>query len=271
MAQSISPTPFYPSTQAAEEQSAGVRDPIVDPIVSDSKPVDLTFADVLDILNPLQHIPIVSSLYRALTGDKIAQGPQLAGDLLYGGPAGLLSAGARALFEEAAGVKMDSFVASLVGSEEADAPADPKLAEKAPQVAAAAPAAPAPTAPAAAEPEKPRTNTNAEAMAALARDLRGLSQGVSPEQRAKTHALVPAMPPPVPVPAVGKPPDAAAVKQEARPTETAAASRHPHLPPASGASPQWIAQAMERALVKYHNAARANRPPAPAAQPAVPN
>ena len=30
------------------------------------------FADVLDIINPLQHIPVVSTLYRSLTGDTIA-------------------------------------------------------------------------------------------------------------------------------------------------------------------------------------------------------
>ncbi|MBT5663730.1 MAG: hypothetical protein HOJ06_00205, partial [Rhodospirillaceae bacterium] len=39
----------------------------------------LTFGDVLDIINPLQHIPVVSTLYRELTGDEISPGARMAG------------------------------------------------------------------------------------------------------------------------------------------------------------------------------------------------
>ncbi len=31
-----------------------------------------TFDDFIDVINPLQHLPIVSTLYRALTGDEIS-------------------------------------------------------------------------------------------------------------------------------------------------------------------------------------------------------
>ena len=51
------------------------------------------FWDVLDIINPLQHIPIVSSIYRELTGDEIATAPRLAGGFLFGGPIGLAASG----------------------------------------------------------------------------------------------------------------------------------------------------------------------------------
>ena len=34
-----------------------------------------TLGDFLDIINPLQHIPVVSTVYRAITGDKIGFGP----------------------------------------------------------------------------------------------------------------------------------------------------------------------------------------------------
>lgn len=47
-----------------------------------------TFADIIDIINPLQHIPVVSSIYRKITGDIIAPSMQIAGDALYGGPIG---------------------------------------------------------------------------------------------------------------------------------------------------------------------------------------
>ncbi len=48
-----------------------------------------SFWDFLDIINPLQHIPIVNQAYRALTGDSIDTPARLAGGLLFGGPVGL--------------------------------------------------------------------------------------------------------------------------------------------------------------------------------------
>ncbi len=61
------------------------------------------FDDVLDIINPLQHIPIVSTLYRAVTGDTIAAGPRLAGGALFGGALGFMSAAVNAAIEEQTG------------------------------------------------------------------------------------------------------------------------------------------------------------------------
>ena len=50
----------------------------------------LTFGDIFDIINPLQHIPIVSTIYRAITGDDIAAAPKVAGGALFGGVIGLV-------------------------------------------------------------------------------------------------------------------------------------------------------------------------------------
>ncbi|WP_121221330.1 hypothetical protein [Oceanibaculum indicum] len=58
----------------------------------------LSFFDFLDLINPLQHIPVVSSIYRQLTGDTIRPEMQMAGAGLLGGPLGLLAAGANAVF-----------------------------------------------------------------------------------------------------------------------------------------------------------------------------
>jgi hypothetical protein len=52
---------------------------------------NLTFWDFLDIINPLQHIPGISSLYRAVTGDEIGSVAKIAGSTLYGGPLGAAS------------------------------------------------------------------------------------------------------------------------------------------------------------------------------------
>ena len=47
-----------------------------------------TFFDFLDIINPLQHIPIISNIYRSITGDEIDPGSKIAGAAIFGGPVG---------------------------------------------------------------------------------------------------------------------------------------------------------------------------------------
>lgn len=48
----------------------------------------LTFGDILDLINPLQHIPFLSSVYRKITGDAIDPAIRIAGGALFGGPIG---------------------------------------------------------------------------------------------------------------------------------------------------------------------------------------
>ncbi|MFA7277115.1 MAG: hypothetical protein WC043_09985 [Pseudobdellovibrionaceae bacterium] len=44
--------------------------------------------DIVDIINPLQHLPLVGILYRTLTGDTISAAAGILGGALYGGPVG---------------------------------------------------------------------------------------------------------------------------------------------------------------------------------------
>tara|TARA_B100001093_G_C26687585_1_gene953330 strand:+ start:125 stop:886 length:762 start_codon:yes stop_codon:yes gene_type:complete len=53
---------------------------------------NLTFLDILDAVNPLQHIPLISPIYRNISGDSISNVPKFVGGALYGGPIGLLAA-----------------------------------------------------------------------------------------------------------------------------------------------------------------------------------
>jgi hypothetical protein len=46
------------------------------------------FKDLLDIINPLQHLPVIGSVYRYLTGDEPSGGARIVGDTIYGGPVG---------------------------------------------------------------------------------------------------------------------------------------------------------------------------------------
>ncbi len=68
----------------------------------------LTFSDILDVVNPLQHIPVVSTLYRRLTGDHIDPAMQLAGGALYGGPIGVGLSALGLLFDETLAPAPDS-------------------------------------------------------------------------------------------------------------------------------------------------------------------
>lgn len=75
-----------------------------------------SFADFLDVINPLQHIPIVSTLYRAITGDTIKSAEQLAGDTLYGGMIGFAASVANITFKEITGKDAgDTVLAFLEG------------------------------------------------------------------------------------------------------------------------------------------------------------
>ena len=48
------------------------------------------FGDILDAVNPLQHLPIVGSAYRAATGDGLSSISRIVGGFIFGGPIGLL-------------------------------------------------------------------------------------------------------------------------------------------------------------------------------------
>ena len=91
-----------------------------------------SFGDLLDTINPLQHIPVVSEAYRHLTGDGIGPEARVAGGLLYGGPVGAIasvfSLAISGNEEEGIG---DRVFAGIVGSSPAGDPAV--------QIAAAAP------------------------------------------------------------------------------------------------------------------------------------
>lgn len=77
-----------------------------------------SFADFLDVINPLQHIPIVSTLYRAITGDTIDTVEQLAGDTLYGGAIGFAASVANIAFKEITGKDVgDTVLAFLEGND----------------------------------------------------------------------------------------------------------------------------------------------------------
>lgn len=49
------------------------------------------FGDIIDMINPLQHIPIVNKLYQSATGDTIGAVAMIVGGAIFGGPLGALT------------------------------------------------------------------------------------------------------------------------------------------------------------------------------------
>lgn len=91
---------------------------------SDDSP---SFWDLLDVINPLQHIPIVNEIYQDLTGDKIGVGARLAGGALFGGPIGLVASAVGCLVEEETGDTIGGHVVALFKDD--DSTADTQVAQ----------------------------------------------------------------------------------------------------------------------------------------------
>ncbi len=77
-----------------------------------------SFWDFLDIINPLQHLPVISVIYRNLTGDEISAPARIIGDGLYGGPIGLASGVVNAAVEDATGRDIGGNLIAMVTGED---------------------------------------------------------------------------------------------------------------------------------------------------------
>ncbi len=62
-----------------------------------------SFWDLLDVINPLQHIPVVNTIYREMTGDEIKPASKMIGSAIIAGPIGLGVAMVDGIIEESTG------------------------------------------------------------------------------------------------------------------------------------------------------------------------
>lgn len=83
-----------------------------------------SFHDVLDVLNPLQHIPIINTIYRHLTGDEEGAVADVGGGTLWMGPVGLVGALADLAVKSDTGKSIGDNILSWLGLEDDDAPAE---------------------------------------------------------------------------------------------------------------------------------------------------
>ena len=103
MSEFISFFPPEPGAGPDTRQSRFENNPIARDRFPDGE-IEFTFKDFLDTINPLQQIPIVSWIYRAITGETINLAPRLIGAAIMGGPIGILLAGVQSCIEDMTGV-----------------------------------------------------------------------------------------------------------------------------------------------------------------------
>lgn len=74
------------------------------------------FRDMLDSINPLQHLPVVGSIYRKATGDEISPVARVIGGAIFGGPIGGAFAIADVALEAQTGKSVEDRVMALVSN-----------------------------------------------------------------------------------------------------------------------------------------------------------
>jgi len=79
-----------------------------------------TFLDFIDIINPLQHIPVIGTLYREFSGDEIDPGSRVLGGTLFFGPVGTVASLANVIIEDSTGKDLGEHVMALFEDENAD-------------------------------------------------------------------------------------------------------------------------------------------------------
>lgn len=231
-----------------------------------------SFKTVLDTINPLQHIPIVSTIYRELTGDIPSPASQVAGGTLFGGVIGFVASLFNVQVEGVTGKDIGSHaVAALSNGAPGDAGAVPTATAAA--AAADQPAA-APPSPGAKRPAAtPTVIAVAKAATNIAQDDPGVAvPAAAVAQAGKAPVIDQPMTDDLLLAALtGRDPAAAAAAVQSRapaapPTRTAAlpgaltpaslrspdpaAARPgaiPIAPPVAGAAPRMLMQAQAAA------------------------
>ena len=77
-------------------------------------PDGLSFLDLVDIVNPMHHIPVIGPIYRSVTGDIINPLPRIAGSALFGGPIGASLSAAEVILEAATGRDSGAHILTLL-------------------------------------------------------------------------------------------------------------------------------------------------------------
>lgn len=75
------------------------------------------FHHLWDVVNPLQHLPVIGTIYRAITGEHLDPVEKIAGDTLYGGLWGAVTSVADVAFEKLTGKDFEDTALALFKSD----------------------------------------------------------------------------------------------------------------------------------------------------------
>lgn len=92
------------------------------------------FHDLLDAINPLQHLPVISTVYRWITGDTIGNIPRIVGDALYGGIPGFVSGLFGVLLKEETGKDVGEHVVATLFGDSKSTPTPPAQSAQQPEL-----------------------------------------------------------------------------------------------------------------------------------------
>jgi hypothetical protein len=106
--------------------------PVTSPAATATQTADASdgedfFHRLLDVVNPLQHLPVVGTIYRAATGEHIGPLEKIAGDALYGGLWGAATSIADVAFEQVTGKSVEDTVMAWLKPETSTAIASTKV------------------------------------------------------------------------------------------------------------------------------------------------
>jgi hypothetical protein len=71
------------------------------------------FGDLIDIVNPLQHLPVIGAIYREITGDQIRPSSEIIGGAVFGGALGAAGSLANVILREETGEDLTGHVVRL--------------------------------------------------------------------------------------------------------------------------------------------------------------
>ena len=232
-----------------------------------------SFHDVLDTLNPLQHLPLIGTLYRWITGDEPGDVARMVGDGIYGGPIGFVTGAVSAAVRDETGKDPGEMVMALVSGEDSTPAKVAGTGAPAKVAGTGAPAKPAHASAPAAAASAPTASAPAPAAAAVA------AAATPPAAAAATPGTIFASRGSF-IPLFQSAPPAAATgaAEQGRPTQNAALQRSLHgeraMPPRPITAPvplQLTGPELPQNFLRMPISARAARPAAaaPAASPSA--
>ncbi|MBI3506229.1 MAG: hypothetical protein HY059_15435 [Proteobacteria bacterium] len=127
MSDSITPPPIASPRFEMRPNPLRPGDTEAAPVYVDLDAKPLSFSDALQAINPLQQLPVIGSIYRAVTGATIEPAARVVGGILFGGLGGGLSAVANAIVESLSGKDIGDRMIAMVAPDKNAPPAPPAL------------------------------------------------------------------------------------------------------------------------------------------------